>query len=130
MKRTSFLGVSSRRSLGLHRAIQLQLRQHSWLGRQRGGSGKAKVYYTHGSYREEEWCLHRPCGKDTRVIRRQETFRMRGMFRSWPLLEFYWKGKARQGQLFRTGSSKYFQWALDFKGGPSLPGTWPWPWND
>ena len=55
-----------------------------------------------------------PHGKDTKVVRRQETFRMRGMFRSWPLLGFHWKGKARQGQLFRTGSSKYFQWALDF----------------
>ena len=32
MKRTSFWGISSRRSLGLHRTIQLQLIQHYWSG--------------------------------------------------------------------------------------------------
>ena len=32
MKRTSFWGVSSKRSIGLHRTIQLQLLQHYWLG--------------------------------------------------------------------------------------------------
>ena len=32
MKRTSFFGVSSKRSLGLHRTIQLQLLQGYWLG--------------------------------------------------------------------------------------------------
>ena len=32
MKRTSFLGVSSRRSIGLHRTVQLQFLQHYWLG--------------------------------------------------------------------------------------------------
>ena len=32
MKRTSFQSVSSRRSFGLHRTIQLQLLQHYWLG--------------------------------------------------------------------------------------------------
>ena len=45
--------------VSLHRAIQLQLLQHYWLGRQRGGSGKAKVYYTNASWREKAWCLHR-----------------------------------------------------------------------
>ena len=30
MKRTSFLGVSSRRFVGVHRTIQLQLIQHYW----------------------------------------------------------------------------------------------------
>ena len=36
MKRTSFLGVSSKRSLGLHRTVQLQLLQHYWLGHRLG----------------------------------------------------------------------------------------------
>ena len=35
-KRTSFLGASSRRSLGLHRTIQLQLLQHYWSGHRLG----------------------------------------------------------------------------------------------
>ena len=32
MKRTSFLGVSSSRFVGLHRTVQLQLLQHNWSG--------------------------------------------------------------------------------------------------
>ena len=36
MKRTSFLGVSSKRSVGLHRTFQLQLLQHYWLGHRLG----------------------------------------------------------------------------------------------
>ena len=36
MKRTSFLGVSSKRSVGLHRTTQLQLLQHYWLGHRLG----------------------------------------------------------------------------------------------
>ena len=36
MKRTSFLGGSSRRSLGLHRTVQLQLLQHYWSGHRLG----------------------------------------------------------------------------------------------
>ena len=36
MKRTSFLGVSSKRSFGLHRTVQLQLLQHYWLGHRLG----------------------------------------------------------------------------------------------
>ena len=36
MKRTSFLGVSSRNLVGLHRTIQLQLLQHYWLGHRLG----------------------------------------------------------------------------------------------
>ena len=36
MKRTSFLGVSSKRSVGLHRTIQLQLLQRYWLGHRLG----------------------------------------------------------------------------------------------
>ena len=36
MKRTSFLGVSSQRSCGFHRTIQIQLLQHYWLGHRLG----------------------------------------------------------------------------------------------
>ena len=36
MKRTSFLGVSSKSSVGLHRTIQLQLLQCYWLGHRLG----------------------------------------------------------------------------------------------
>ena len=36
MKRTSFLGVSSKRSLGLYRTVPLQLLQHYWLGHRLG----------------------------------------------------------------------------------------------
>ena len=36
VKRTSFWGVSSRRSLGLHRTVQLQLLQHYWSGHRLG----------------------------------------------------------------------------------------------
>ena len=36
MKRTSLLGVSSKRSFGLHRTVQLQLLQHYWLGHRLG----------------------------------------------------------------------------------------------
>ena len=36
MKRTSFLGVSSKGLVGLHRTIQLQLLQHYWLGHRVG----------------------------------------------------------------------------------------------
>ena len=36
MKRTSFLGVSSKRPLGLHRTVQLQLLQRYWLGQRIG----------------------------------------------------------------------------------------------
>ena len=36
MKRTSFLSVSSRRSCGVHRTIQLQLLQHYWSGHRLG----------------------------------------------------------------------------------------------
>ena len=43
MKRTYFWGVSSKRSLGLHRTVQLQLLQHYWLGHRL-------------VYRNIEWC--------------------------------------------------------------------------
>ena len=36
MKRTSFLGVSSKRFAGLHRTVQLQLLQHYWSGARLG----------------------------------------------------------------------------------------------
>ena len=36
MKRTSFLGVSSRKSVGLHRTVQLQLLRLFWLGHRLG----------------------------------------------------------------------------------------------
>ena len=36
MKRTSFLGVSSKKFVGLHRTIQLQLLQHYWSGHRLG----------------------------------------------------------------------------------------------
>ena len=36
MKRTSFMSVSSKRSVGLHRTIQLQLLQRYWLGHRLG----------------------------------------------------------------------------------------------
>ena len=36
MKRTSFLGVSSRRLVGLHRTVQLQILQRYWLGHRLG----------------------------------------------------------------------------------------------
>ena len=36
MKRTSFLGIGSRRSCSLHRAIQCQLLQHVWSGHRLG----------------------------------------------------------------------------------------------
>ena len=36
MKRTSFSGVSSRRVVGLHRTVHLQLLQHYWLGHRLG----------------------------------------------------------------------------------------------
>ena len=36
MKRTSFLGVSSKGLVGLHRTVQLQLLQHYWLGHRLG----------------------------------------------------------------------------------------------
>ena len=43
MKRTSFLGVSSRKSVGLHRTVQVQLLQHYWSG------------YVDLDYRDIEW---------------------------------------------------------------------------
>ena len=39
MKRTSLLDVSSKRSVGLHRTVQLQLLQHYWLGHRLGLNG-------------------------------------------------------------------------------------------
>ena len=36
MERTSFWGVSSRRSCSLHRTVQLQLLQHYWSGHRLG----------------------------------------------------------------------------------------------
>ena len=36
MKRTSFWGVSSKRFVGLHRTVQLQLLQYYWLGHRLG----------------------------------------------------------------------------------------------
>ena len=36
MKRTSFLGVSSKRFLGIHRNVPLQLLQHYWSGHRHG----------------------------------------------------------------------------------------------
>ena len=43
MKITSFLGVSSRKSVGLHRTVQVQLLQHYWSG------------YVDLDYRDIEW---------------------------------------------------------------------------
>ena len=36
MQKTSFWGVSSKRSVGIHRTVQLQLLQHYWSGHRLG----------------------------------------------------------------------------------------------
>lgn len=49
----------------------------------------------------------------------------RGRLRPWPSLGFLWE---RQGSAveFHMGYFEELPWALGYRGGPYLSGTWPW----